>query len=122
MEAAQFMRTDVATQARTFDVYRTSGRSYDSSDTQDGTVDVALSTASASGQVVTEGTDSNASFVGHAVPQYDGNGDPAVRVGDELRLQSDTAKRYEVTDVVGLPDDVDPTLWELGLDRSNDSS
>ncbi|TKX83379.1 hypothetical protein EXE43_24565, partial [Halorubrum sp. SS5] len=83
-------------------VYRTAGgRSYDSSDERVGETAIWLFDASASSNVVTEGTEEETSFTGLLRPSCDLQ--DGVRVGDELTFDGHPERRYEVRTKVGVP-------------------
>jgi hypothetical protein len=120
MDALDAIHDCVDAQAMTCAVYRdTDDGPYDDDLTQVDTVDVAFSSPSAQSQVVIEGSFEETSVVGHIVPAYDTDGAlvQSVHVNDELRV-SDT-QRYRVETKVGVPNEVEPELWELGLQRAN---
>lgn len=110
----------VTDQAVTCDIYRADDSDvYDESMSQVGTVEVAISDATSTSQLVVEGMDNEISVVGHVVPTYTNNSlDDPLRVGDELRPQA-TAQRYDVQTKVGVPNEIEPELWVLGLDRAS---
>jgi len=124
MDALEAILGCVNRQAVTCDIYRDTGNGpYDDtlSDTGE-TVDIAIFAPNSQSQVVVEGSGQETSFTGHIVPEYDANGnlvDP-VRVNDELRPQN-TTKRYDVRVKDGVPNEMDPEIWQLGLDRANAS-
>jgi hypothetical protein len=125
MDALQFLVTDVTDQAVTCDVYRdTSSDAYGGSKTKVDSVDVAIFAPSSSSQVVVEGSGDETSFTGLVVPERDENDDlvESVHVNDELRVQGNTEKRFDVRVKDGVPNDLDPELWRLGLDKANSST
>lgn len=118
MRTAEYIRQQTRNNARTFRVYRPStGRSYDGDDEVAGTVDVWVFDASATASVVTEGVDEETSLTGLLRPIDDLQG--GVAVGDEIRLASDESRRYEVETKVGVPTELEPTVWQLGIERAN---
>jgi hypothetical protein len=122
MNALDAIHDCVDAQAKTCAVYRdTDDGPYDSDRTQVDTVDVAFSSPSAQSQVVIEGSFEETSVVGHLVPEYDTDGAlvHTVEVNDELRVSD--AQRYRVETKVGVPNEVEPELWELGLQRANET-
>lgn len=126
MDPVDYIRSRVEDEADTYDIYRVDDSgpyNSDPSDTgNDG--DIWVFSPTSSGQVVTEGTDQETSFTGLMVPQTDNNGNlkEVVEIGDELRLQSNSQRRYEVRTKDGLHDNVDPDLWQFGLERANAST
>ena len=121
MDALQYLQSTVAHQAHTFTVYTQDGNSYNSdySDTGE-TVDMSVSDMSGSGETVTEGSDQSVSYRGTLNPSYDNSGDLTEYVGvnDELRAV-DGNQRYVVKTKTGIPNDIDPEVWQLGLERAN---
>lgn len=125
MDALDYMRTSVTDQSVRCDVRRDqSSDSYSGPDYSTvGEVDVAIFDPSSSSVVVTEGSGEDTSLTGLVVPAYDtdGNLNERVHVNDRLRPQSNTAKLYEVRVKDGLPNEIDPDLWRLGLEHANQS-
>jgi len=121
MDTLDAIHDSITDQAVWCDVYRdTSDGPYsDDTDTNVNTVKVAFSSPTAQSQVVVEGSFEETSVVGHVVPEYDTDGTlvQSVHVNDELRV--DDTHRYDVTTVVGIPNEIEPELWELGLQRAN---
>lgn len=126
MDALTFMQADVTSQAVTCNVYdSTSERQYGGGGkTKVDQVDVAIFAPSSSSEVVVEGSGQETSFTGLVVPRYgpDGTLIHHVDVNQELRVAADESKRYEVRVKEGVPNDLDPEIWRLGLERANDSS
>ncbi len=118
--AVREIQLHVTEQAVTCDIYRADDNGvYDESMSSAGTVDVAVSDASGTNQLVDEGMDTEVSMVGHVVPTYTNNTlDDPLRVGDELRPHP-TSQRYDVQTKVGVPNEIEPELWVLGLDRAS---
>jgi hypothetical protein len=123
MDAVDYIRTDVNEQAETCDVLRdTSSHSYDGEDdSKADEVDVAIFAPNSNATVVVEGTDDDTSLTGLVVPdeQSDGSITHHVQVGDVLRPQTNTAKRYNVRVKDGIPNDLAPELFRLGLEHAN---
>jgi len=123
MNAVEYMQSDVATQGTLCDILReTTSSSYsDGGESIVDTVRVAIYAAQSSSQMTPAGMDPDTAFSGLVVPERDGDGDliHPVDVGDVLRPQSNTALRYTVETKDGLPNDIDPSLWMLGLSRGN---
>lgn len=120
MDTLDAIQNSVRDQSVTCNVYRdTDDGPYDSGHTQVDTVAVAFSSPSAQSQVVIEGSFEETSVVGHIVPAYDSDNTlvHTVEVNDELRVSD--AQRYRVETKVGIPNEIDPELWELGLQRAN---
>jgi hypothetical protein len=126
MDALSFMHADVTAQSVTCDVYRDDGdTSYGSSGASKvGTADVAIYAPESTSEVVVEGSGQETSLTGLVVPERDDAGDLVhnVKVNDELRVQSQPEKRYEVRVKDGFPNELSPELWRLGLDRANSSA
>ena len=123
MDPLEAITNSVAQQAVTCDVYRnTSNGPYEDATSPVDTAEIAFSAPSAQSQVVIEGSFEETSLVGHIVPEYDGSGAliKPVHVNDELRPQ-DSEHRYDVRTVVGVPSEVGPELWEIGVMRANAS-
>jgi hypothetical protein len=122
MDALQFYREEVDRQAYTAAVYRADGTSsYESTSMQQvGQIAVSISDATSVSETVTEGSDEDTSLRGLTTPTYDANGNltETVAVNDELRL-TNAPRRYTVTTKNGIPNDIDPEVWELGLERAN---
>lgn len=121
MDALDAIHSCLNEQTVTCAVYRQSDDGpYDGDMTQVGTVDVAMSAPSPQAQVVIEGSMEDTSLVGHLVPEYDTSGTliETIHVNDELRPQN-TETRYAVRTKVGVPNELSPELWELGLERAN---
>lgn len=124
MNALDLMLATVDEQAVTCDVYRASSSgAYSDDATKVDTVDIAIFSPTSSSEVVVEGSGQETTMTGLLVPQFDANGDPVevVQVNDELRLQSNTSKRYDVRVKEGFPNEFDPEVWRCGLNRANAS-
>jgi len=82
-------------------------------------VDVTEAASQAADNV--EGSSQDVSFRGLLNPSYDDSGGltDVVKVNDELRLVGNKEIRYVVQTKQGQPNDIDPELWNLGLDRAN---
>lgn len=122
MDAIDYIQSRVNDQAVTCDVLSdTESASYSDDVTQVGTVEIAVYAPSSAAEMVPAGIEESTSFTGLVVPQRDGNGDLVndTAVGDTLRVQSNTAIQYEVMTRDGVPNELDPHLWVLGLDRAN---
>lgn len=118
------MRIAVEEQSVTCDIYRSSSSgAYSNQSATGDTVDIAIFSPTSSSEIVVEGSGQETSMTGLIVPQYDANDNlvETVQVNDELRLQSDGSKRYDVKVKEGHPNEIDPELWRLGLDRANAS-
>lgn len=116
------MRIVVEEQSVTCDIYRSSSSgAYSNSAATGDTVDVAIFAPTSSSEIVVEGSGQETSMTGLLIPQYDATASlvETVEVNDELRLQSDGSKRYDVRVKEGHPNEIDPELWRLGLDRAN---
>lgn len=125
MDALDAIVASVTDQRITCDVYRDDSTSaYGGDPSKVGTVDVAIFEPSSSSEVVVEGSGQDTSLTGLVVPTHDSNGDLVhdVEVNDELRVQSNEAKRYDVRVKDGVPNELDPDMWRLGLERANASS
>jgi len=125
MDPMDYIHTDLTDQSVTCAVYRSSGSGvYNDglSDTGE-TVEVTLSEPSSSSVSHVEGIDEDTSLVGQVVPEYDDNGDLTERleVNDELRAIAYEGKRYEVSTKDGIPNELDPEIWALGLEPANQS-
>ena len=124
MDGLDAIRNEVHRQSYTCDVRRVTGNGPYDDDTRSvvGTVEVAVSAPSASAQVVQEGSIEETSLVGHIVPETDTDGTlvESVHITDHLDVQNHPQK-YVVRTKVGIPDAIDPDLWELALDRANDT-
>lgn len=126
MDATAFIQSDVTALADTFDVYRVddndTSSAYDNGTFTDTGVDVHVRVHSPSSQqqVVAEGSGQETSYTGFLVPEYDVDGNLAhnVEVNDQLRMNG---KRYDVVVKDGIPNDHDPEIWRLGLDKANQS-
>jgi len=122
MDALKYLRQEVTHQSYEFDVYSPDGgNSYDGGMTDTGnTVEMTVSDMSGTGETVTEGSDQDVSYRGMITPQYDNEGNlrHVTDVNDELRA-TDSEQRYVVKSKVGLPNDIDPDVWQLGLNRAN---
>jgi len=124
MDALDYIRSAVTEQTITCDVLREDNDSAYSSEPQKvDEVDVAIFAPSASSQVVVEGSGEDTSLSGYVVPETDTDGNMVeyVTVNDMLRPQSNTERLYTVRTKVGRPNELDPDLWELGLERANAS-
>lgn len=124
MDALAYIHDDVSRQAVTCAIWRdTSDGPYDDSLSDTGeTVDVAISSPTSQQQVVAEGSGQEATFVGVLVPEEgrDGTLQDPVRLNDQLRPVG-SARRYDVRTKDGVPNDLNPEIWQLGLDRANSS-
>lgn len=127
MDALDYIHNTITEQSVTCDVLRPADDGstvYDDGFTETGErVNVAVFQPSSSSTVTTEGTGQDVSLTGHLVPSYDKNGDltVVVEVGDRLRVTDNTAKQYEVRTKDGVPNDLDPEVWQLGLEPANSS-
>jgi len=124
MDAVTFMQCDVSDQAVTCDVLRPQDSGpYDSGFSSVGTIDVTVFEPSSQQRVTIEGTSEDTSLTGLAVPQYDNNGDlqHVVQVSDRLKPQSNPQRQYDVRAKNGLPNELEPELWQLGLDVATSS-
>jgi len=123
MDILDIMQSTVGRETVLMDVYRnTSTGSYSSERTSVGTVSVSVFAPTSSSQVVTEASQQDSSLTGLAEPAPDGSDPlPAVKVNDELRVQSSPEKRYTVETKDGYPSDIDPELVRLGLEPANSS-
>lgn len=124
MDVLDYFASSVKNQAYTFDVYRnTGGNSYSEEKQKVGEVTVSISDRSSQSQTTVEGSDESVNFKGLLNPQYDENGTltEVVFVNDELWRQNGE-QRYVVKTKDGRPNDIEPDLWELGLDRANSSN
>jgi hypothetical protein len=120
MNAIEYTRQRVRANERTVTVYRPdSGRTYDGSLTSVGEIAVWIFDASATATVVTEGSEEDTSMTALLRPSQDLPS--GVQVSDELRVTTDTEKRYEVRTKVGVPAALDPSIYRLGIERANDS-
>lgn len=124
MDALAYIHDDVSRQAVTCEIWRDqSDGPYDDSLSDTGeTVDVAIFSPTSQSQVVAEGSGQEATFVGVLVPEEgrDGTLQDPVRLNDQLRPVG-SARRYDVRTKDGVPNDLNPELWQLGLDRANSS-
>lgn len=125
MNLTTYLASEVSENAVTYNVYRdTSKRDYGSGElTKVDAVEVWVFDPTSSSQVVVEGSGQETSYIGFAISDFDANGDVVhhVEVNDELRVASDESKRYEVRVKDALPNDTDPELWRMGLERANPS-
>ena len=122
MDAVDWFHQSISQDTYEFAVYE-GGNSYSDELTATGdTVEIAISDVSTQSSVVTEGTEQNVSYRGTYVPIYDPTGSlkDVVTVGNELHRQNGQQK-YVVRTKVGRPNEIDPELWYLGLDRANSS-
>ena len=118
MRAVDYLLSETKEKETTCSVYRTSGsQSYDSTTENVGETVIWLFDASASSNVVTEGTEEETSFTGMLRPSADLQ--DGVRVGDELQFEGHPERRYEVRTKVGIPTELDPDVWQLGIERAN---
>jgi hypothetical protein len=118
------LRSIVRKEQKTFVVYRSdSSGAYESDMTQVDEVDVHLYSPASSHSVALEGTGEETGLTGLVIPDRDTNGDITEHVygNDQLRFKSDESVRYDVLTKDGVPSDLDPTLWRLGLEKSNTS-
>lgn len=119
MDALSYIKTDVADMAVTMDVYRKDDSGAYSGDwTLVDTKNVHVFAPSSSSRVVVEGSGQETSLTGLTLPTYDTNDTlvDVIHVNDQLRYNG---KRYDVRVKDGLPNELDPELWKLGLDRAN---
>lgn len=119
MDALSYIKTDVADMAVTMDVYRKDDSgAYSGEWTPVDTKDVDVFSPSSSASVVVEGSGQETSLTGLTLPTYDTNDTlvDVIHVNDQLRYNG---KRYDVRVKDGLPNELDPELWKLGLDRAN---
>lgn len=118
MLAVDYLLSETERNERSCTVYRTSGnQSYDSTTEDVGETAIWLFDASASSNVVTEGTEEETSFTGMLRPSVDlPNG---VHIADELQFDGHPERRYEVRTKVGIPTELDPDVWQLGIERAN---
>lgn len=115
---AQFARTRVKNNERTFTVYRTSGdRAYDGDTNAVGEASMWLYNADSTSAPAVEGFDEDTSMEGLLRPEADLDG--GVAVGDELRLVDAPEKRYVVRGKVGILTPLDPILYQLAIERAN---
>lgn len=124
MDATDFIVTDVADLAITCDVYeQADSGAYNGGFSKVGEKDVHIFAPSSQQRVTLEGSGQETAFTGLAVVDHDVNGDPVhtVEVNHQLRPQANSAKHYDVRVKDGLPNDVNPVVWRLGLDRANSS-
>lgn len=124
MDALDYIRTTVNDDAVTCDIYRSSeSGSYSGPDHTDTgeTVQVAIFAPSSSAQIVTEGVEADTSLTGLVVPETDesGNIQQTVQVTDQLRVSDNTVKRYSVRSVTGVPNDLEPELFRVGLEPNH---
>jgi hypothetical protein len=121
MDATAYIQSDVAEMAITMDVYRKEDSGAYSGDfTKVGAADVHVFNPSSQQQVVVEGSGEETSMTGLKLPEYDidDNLVEPVHVNDQLRVGG---KRYDVRVKEGIPNEIDPDLWRLGLDTANTS-
>lgn len=123
MDTLNYVTASVRENSRRFDVYRGQGSTYNGSTEKVDAVDAWVFDPTSTSISVVEGTDEDTSLTGLVVPSYDADGGlvERVHVNDELRLQSNTAKRYLVATKDGVPNELDPELWRLGLSHANSS-
>lgn len=123
MRAIDHIQSRVTDQSVLCDVLRSaeSGSYSDQRETVD-TAHVAVFAGQSAAEMVPAGMDATTSFTGLVVPETDHNDELVhhTQVGDVLRPTTNTAKRYTVETRSGAPNDLDPHLWVLGLDRAND--
>jgi len=123
MDAVDWFHQSVNEDAYSFAVYESGGNSYSDEQTATGeTVNITISDVSTQSSVVTEGTEQNVSYRGTYVPMYDASNRlrTVVEVGNELHRENGEQK-YVVRTKVGRPNEINPELWYLGLDRANNS-
>lgn len=119
MDTTEYVRTRITDQSYTFSVYRQpDSGAYSSSFTKQGEVDVSIYEPSASQLAALEGIGDDLSMVGLCTPA-EANG---VQVNDQLRKANDESRRYDVeTGPTAYPEEFDPSLYVLGLQRANAS-
>ncbi len=119
MLAVDYLLSETKSNETGCTVYRTTGgQSYDNSAKKVGETAIWLFDASASSNVVTEGTEEETSFTGLLRPSRDLQ--DGVQVADELQFDDHPERRYEVRTKVGVPTELDPDVWQLGIERAND--
>jgi len=122
MDAVDWFHQSVNDDAYSFAVYE-GGNSYSDEKTATGeTINITVSDVATQSSVVTEGTEQNVSYRGTYVPMYDASGSlkTVVEVGNELHRENGEQK-YVVRTKVARPNEINPELWYLGLDRANNS-
>lgn len=118
MLAVDYLLSETKDNETACTVFRTSGsQSYDSTSEDVGETAIWLFDASASSNVVTEGTEEETSFTGMLRPSVDLQ--DGVQVADELQFDGHPERRYEVRTKVGIPTELDPDVWQLGIERAN---
>jgi hypothetical protein len=126
MDTLDYIHDAITEQAIACDIFRPddSAAVYDDSLVDTGSsVEIAISDPSSTSVVQTEGVGEDISLVGHVVPQTDQNGQltEVLHIGDQLVPQSAPEKAYNVRTKDGVPNELDPEIWQLGLERSNES-
>jgi len=119
MNAREYIVTDVADRATTCDIYRSdSDGVYNSDYERVGETAVYIFSASSTTTISIEGSGQDTSLVGLTTPSYGRQGKLVhdVEVNDQLRV-NDRQYRVETKDAIG--DELDPQLWQLGLERAN---
>lgn len=123
MNAEDYLRSAIGDGTRTFEVWRRgdSGGAYESDFSQVDTVPVHVHSPTSTSQVVTEGSGQETDFTGLVVPDRDASGTVVhhVEVNDQLRADG---HRFDVRVKEGIPNDLDPEYFRLGLARANDSA
>lgn len=118
MDSAQYLLKRTRGEERSCTVYREAdGGSYDNSVTEVGTTALWLFDASATSSIDVEGAADDASFTAFCRPAVDR--DTTIRVGDEIQFDAHPDRRYVVRTKVGVPTELSPTVWRLGVDRAN---
>jgi hypothetical protein len=126
MDTLDYIHDAITEQAIACDIFRPddSAAVYDDSLVDTGSsVEIAISDPSSTSVVQTEGVGEDISLVGHVVPQTDQNGQltEVLHVGDQLVPQSAPEKAYDVRTKDGVPNELDPEIWQVGLERANAS-
>lgn len=122
MDVVDYLRSTVNQQGVVCDVLRDTTTGSYGSDSTSKVDEVTVSiVADRTNQSLPESMDVDTSIYGLYAPQFDANGDlkHVVEVNDTLRVQQNTAKRYSVVAKDGLPNDIEPELWGLGLAHVN---
>ncbi len=125
MDALSYIQSDIEEQSVACDVLRDDGGGYNGGNySKVDTIDVAIHSPSSSSEVVVEGSGEETSLTGKVVPDYDSNGNllSHVQVNDRLRPQEHSGKLYEVRVKDGVPNELNPDIWRLGLEHANSSN
>ena len=118
MNTTRYIRRETKGNEQPCTIYRSTGDStYDSDDTEVGETALWLFDSSATSSIVTEGATDDTSFTALLRPERDIQS--GVSIGDELVFDGHPERRYEVRTKVGVPTELDPTVWQLGVDRAN---